>query len=131
MAINTLPTEPVYVQTLDEYQDVSSGTAFYPGQGEFAGVCYVALKMNGEAGEFAEHVGKALRDDGTNFHTWPEYIKQQRQAALKKELGDVLWYVAAAARELGWTLSEVANANIEKLQDRQRRNALQGSGDDR
>lgn len=136
MSINTLPTEPVHVTTLNEYQKVSSGTAIYPGQGTPLGLCYVALKMNGEAGEFAEHVGKSLRDDGLVIigdydEVYFNRLKSERRELLVKEVGDVLWYVASAARELGITLEEAANANIRKLQDRQRRNTLQGSGDER
>lgn len=145
MSINTLPTEPVHVTTLNEYQEISSGTAIYPGQGTPLGLCYVALKMNGEAGEFAEHVGKAMRDDSfiplifadvstrrtEQVASLDGYLTDDRYDKLVKEIGDVLWYVAAAARELGITLEEAANANIRKLQDRQRRNTLQGSGDER
>lgn len=139
MSINTLPTEPVIVTSLNEYQELSSGTAIYPGQGTPLGLCYVALKMNGEAGEFAEHIGKALRDDemmSPQIIYDGEYqgmkpLNDHRRDLLIKECGDVLWYVAAACRELGVTLEDAANANIRKLQDRQRRNTLQGSGDER
>jgi NTP pyrophosphatase (non-canonical NTP hydrolase) len=50
---------------------------------------------------------------------------------MSKELGDVLWYVAQIASELGLDLDEVAQANLEKLLSRQRRGVLSGSGDDR
>lgn len=127
MSINTLPTEPVHVTTLNDYQKISSQTAIYPGQGAPLGLAYVALKMNGEAGEFAEHVGKAMRDEGLMDGVLDPF----RRELLIKEIGDVLWYLGAAGRELGITLEEAANANIRKLQDRQRRNTLQGSGDER
>ena len=127
MSINTLPTEPVHVTTLNEYQQVSSQTAIYPGQGTPLGLAYVALKMNGEAGEFAEHVGKAMRDEELMQGTLDPF----RRELLIKEIGDVLWYLGAASRELGIALEEAANLNIRKLQDRQRRNTLQGSGDER
>lgn len=127
MSINTLPTEPVHVTTLNEYQKVSSQTAIYPGQGTPVGLAYVALKMNGEAGEFAEHVGKAMRDEGLMDGVLDPF----RRELLIKEIGDVLWYLGAASRELGIKLEDVANLNIQKLQDRQRRNILQGSGDER
>ena len=112
---------------LDRYQGIALKSAIYPGQGTALGLVYTALKMNGEAGEFAEHVGKAMRDD--NFSDEPLTI--DRRAALLKELGDELWYIAAAAKELGATLSDVALINLEKLCDRSKRNKLQGSGDDR
>lgn len=120
--------------TLDEYQATATGTAIYPGQGTALGLIYCALKMNGEAGEFAEHVGKAMRDDdfgqsaGAFHHV---NLTPERRAKLLLECGDVLWYVASAARELGYTLNEVAHANVNKLLDRQERGTLQGSGDHR
>ncbi len=112
---------------LNEYQDNAITTAVYPGRGSPLGLIYVALKMNGEAGEFAEHVGKALRDD--NY--MQDELTPERNLLLKKELGDVLWYIAAAAKELGFTLDEIAVANNAKLADRKARGVLAGSGDNR
>jgi NTP pyrophosphatase (non-canonical NTP hydrolase) len=115
--------------TLDEYQQAALTTAIYPGKGKLLGLTYATLKLAGESGEVAEHLGKAFRDDGFGI-TQPE-LTPERHSTLKKELGDVLWYVAAAARELGLDLSEVAAANISKLASRAERGQLQGSGDDR
>jgi NTP pyrophosphatase (non-canonical NTP hydrolase) len=58
-------------------------------------------------------------------------IEQERRAAMSKELGDVLWYVAQIATELDLDLDEIAAENLEKLLSRQRRGVLSGSGDDR
>jgi NTP pyrophosphatase (non-canonical NTP hydrolase) len=125
--------------TLDQYQTMSSQSAIYPGQGTPLGLDYVALKMNGEAGEFAEHVGKAMRDDAL-IETEPHgdfvavyfgELTPERRTALIKEVGDVLWYLGAACRELGITLSEAAAINLEKLADRTERDVLRGSGDER
>ena len=58
-------------------------------------------------------------------------LTDERRAALSKELGDVLWYLAQIATEADLELDAIAEANIEKLSSRQRRNVLQGSGDDR
>jgi NTP pyrophosphatase (non-canonical NTP hydrolase) len=51
--------------------------------------------------------------------------------ALKLELGDVLWYVAQLSSELGFELSEIAEANLNKLASRAARNVIAGSGDHR
>lgn len=81
---------------------------------------YPALALNGEAGEFAEKVKKAWRDNTPLDRT---------AAAL--ELGDVLWYVDAAAKDMGFTLEDVAQMNINKIQSRRARGVLHGSGDNR
>ncbi len=88
------------------------------------GLVYYALKLNGEAGEIAEKVGKALRDANG-------VITEEKRQAILKELGDVFWYVGAIAHELGFTLDDVANANMEKLMSRLKRGTTQGDGDDR
>lgn len=124
----------------DEYQRISSKSAVYPGQGTALGLAYCALKLNGEAGEFAEHVGKAMRDDelvvwreckGDEIQALDGELTPERRLAMLKEIGDQLWYLGAAARELGSTLSECMVMNLEKLCDRTERDALRGSGDDR
>ncbi|MCJ7996647.1 nucleoside triphosphate pyrophosphohydrolase family protein [Rhizobium cremeum] len=122
---------------LDVYQQIATRSAIYPGQGTPLGLVYVALKMNGEAGELAEHVGKAMRDDGLTapigFGNGVEFenLTEARRTLIIKEIGDVLWYLSAACNELCVNLSEVAQMNIEKLYDRGQRNALSGSGDER
>lgn len=128
-------------KNLDHYQDSATKSAVYPGQGTPLGLAYVALKLNGEAGELAEHVGKAMRDDhffnvtiGENGfpQIWDsDRLTKERRNLIIKEIGDVLWYLSAACNELGLTLSEAAVANLEKLADRQERNVLRGSGDER
>ena len=131
---------------MNDYQHLASRTAIYPGKGTAFGLWYCLTKLNGEAGEAAEHVGKAFRDDGliefvgkqenhdagrTETVIVINELTPERRASLAKELGDDLWYIAAAARELGFTLTEIASMNLEKLADRSERNALQGSGDNR
>ena len=106
---------------LSEYQRLSRRTAGYPRE---AWLAYPALGLAGEAGEVAEHVKKAIRDDGAE-------VSAERREAIAKELGDVLWYVAQLATELELELEEIAAGNLEKLLSRQRRGVLHGSGDDR
>lgn len=128
-----------------EYQRLATRSAIYPGKGTPLGLAYVALKLNGEAGELAEHVGKAMRDDdlvvpfkeaATEDQPAQHYfgytaLTPERREAIIKEAGDVLWYLSAITNELGLRLQDIADANLVKLADRTRRNALQGSGDTR
>lgn len=106
---------------LSEYQRQSRRTAKYPRE---AWLAYPALGLAGEAGEVAEHAKKAIRDDDGK-------VGEERRAAMSKELGDVLWYVAQLATELGLDLDEIAGQNLEKLLSRQQRGVLSGSGDER
>ena len=106
----------------DEYQKKSAETALYPNRGQ--NFIYPTLGLVGEAGEVAEKVKKILRDNGGR-------LDANRVQEIKKELGDVLWYIAALCRELGLEMDEVAQLNIEKLQSRKKRNKLGGSGDNR
>jgi NTP pyrophosphatase (non-canonical NTP hydrolase) len=107
--------------TMNMYQDAALKTAIYPRN---FSIIYPVLKMNGEAGECAEKVGKWMRDGECK-------IENLDMVALAKELGDVLWYVAAAAADLGLSLETIASMNIDKLASRAKNAKLQGSGDDR
>lgn len=69
-----------------------------------------ALGLTGESGEFADIVKKA------RFHGIP--LIEEHRLKLKKELGDILWYIAQACIPLNTTLAEVATINIQKLADR-------------
>lgn len=104
------------------YQQRSRATACYPEAG--SNPIYPTLGLCGEAGEVADKVKKVLRDQGGEFSA--EVI-----AALQLELGDVLWYVAQLATELGLELDQVAQANLDKLASRSARNVISGSGDSR
>jgi len=103
--------------TLNEYQEQANETAVYPDRGN--NVYYPALGLAGEAGEVCNQIKKIMRDDNGN-------MTSPREAKLINELGDVLWYVAALATELGIDLNSVAKINIEKLKFRQNNNSLKG-----
>lgn len=107
--------------TLNAYQVESRKTAIYP---TGHGLDYCALKLASEAGEVAGKAAKRYRDDNGQ-------LTETRRQQLKSELGDVLWYVAAMSHELDFSLEEVAQANLTKLQDRVANNVLKGDGDDR
>lgn len=109
--------------TFNEYQKESRKTALYP-RVVGATFVYPTLGLVGEAGEIAEKVKKIFRDSNS------EMSEEQRKAILL-ELGDVLWYVAQLATELGADLNDVAEKNLEKLFSRKDRGVLHGSGDAR
>jgi NTP pyrophosphatase (non-canonical NTP hydrolase) len=82
------------------------------------------LGLVGETGEVAEKFKKIYRDnDGV--------LTDQQLQDMKKELGDILWYTAVVADYLDISFQDVAEHNIAKLRDRQKRNKIQGSGDNR
>lgn len=108
--------------TFEEYQQLSRRTAVYPDMGQ--NFIYPTLGLSGEAGEVSEKIKKVIRDKGG-------VIDDETRLSLAKELGDVLWYVAQMATELGLSLDAVAAGNIEKLASRQQRNQIHGSGDNR
>lgn len=111
--------------TLDAYQQGALRTARYP---DGVRLLYPALKLAGEAGEVAEKLGKLMRDEGW---TPGAPLSEAQRDALVQELGDVLWYVAVLARDLGVPLEHVGATNLAKLADRAARGVIGGSGDER
>ena len=122
--------------TFEEYSKLILPLAKYPNVGN--NFIYPLLGLAGEAGEAAEKGKKLWRDfdiigrKGFSIldHGQPKDVSALRTGALK-ELGDVLWYIAAAANELGSSLEEVAQMNADKLLDRNARGVIGGSGDNR
>lgn len=124
--------------SLNEYQRLAATTADYPNEYK---KLYPLLGVIGEAGEYAEKIltsicmllngsqiqekiKKILRDHEGNFD-------QDTTLLIIKELGDQLWYISKAAGDLGYSLNEVANINLDKLFDRKGRNMIHGAGDER
>ena len=108
--------------TFEEYQKLSRKTAIYPDKDN--NFVYPTLGLTGEAGEVAEKIKKVLRDNNG-------IVDDLRKQEIKKELGDVLWYLSQIATELDLSLDDIANSNIEKLNSRQERNKVSGDGDNR
>lgn len=90
----------------NEYQEATNRTA---GQFDDKKTALIAWSMgiSGESGEYTDGIKKHV------FHG--HELDTEGQA---KELGDILFYVAQSAKELGYTLSEIAAMNIAKLQKR-------------
>jgi NTP pyrophosphatase (non-canonical NTP hydrolase) len=110
--------------TFNNFQTNASRTAFYPRVFKNQGLYYTALGLVGEAGEIANKVKKIMRDNNGN-------LEELAKADIFNELGDVLWYCASLADELGVNLEDVAKLNLIKLEDRMNRCKIQGSGDKR
>jgi NTP pyrophosphatase (non-canonical NTP hydrolase) len=112
----------VTIKDLNEYQAASRKTwgvirMDHP-------IVYPTLGLANEAGEVAGKIKKIFRDrEGV--------ISEADRLDLKKELGDVLWYLTQICSELDLTLQEVAEANIKKLYSRLERGTIGGDGDNR
>lgn len=107
--------------TFDDYQRQALKTAIYPDQYR---ILYPALALAEEAGEVCGKIAKVLRDKDGQFNA------DDRQQ-IRKELGDVLWDMAALAGAFGITLNDIASYNLDKLAARAQRGTLGGSGDSR
>lgn len=109
--------------TLEEYQKQALTTVIKT-DSEFRDLLHWVLGINGEAGEIAEKVKKIIRDKNGE-------VSDSDKTELAKEVGDVLWYLAVFAHNLGVPLETIAQQNLDKLQSRKKRGVLQGSGDNR
>ena len=104
------------------YQKQARLTAQYPNLG--SNNIYPTLGLVGEAGEVAEKVKKVIRDKKGIFD-------DESKKGIKKELGDVLWYLSNLCKEFDFKLEEVALQNLDKLKLRAAKGKISGSGDDR
>jgi len=117
---NDIKSETLY--HFDAYQEYAEETAVYPDKGD--NIYYPALGLAGEAGEVCEKIKKIMRDQ-------KGFVTEENVEEISKELGDVLWYISTIATEINISLSCIAEDNIKKLQSRQHRGTLHGSGDNR
>ena len=101
---------------LNEYQNMAMSFRLPSATPEYA-----LFNLGAETGEVLSLFAKGIRD-GRKFDF---------DMNIKKELGDVLWHVAAIAIDNGFSLEDVAMSNIGKLTQRKAAGVIQGSGDDR
>jgi NTP pyrophosphatase (non-canonical NTP hydrolase) len=99
--------------TLNEYQKNHSQFSVYKKDKGIQDLTYTILALCGESGELANKLKKSLRSQ-----TLPNVD------VLADELGDVLWYVAAVAEELGYSLENIALMNLDKLSKRKANDQL-------
>ena len=110
------------VMTAELYEAQAGETAIFPKEKALE---YLALGLTSEAGEVAGKVKKLIRD-GEDVEGF-----EMKKLAIASEIGDVLWYCAMMAKEVGVPLNTIMQENLRKLHDRKERGTLQGSGDDR
>ena len=110
------------VITPDLYENLAGQTAIFP---KDKALEYLALGMTSEAGEVAGKVKKLIRD-GEDVEGF-----ELKKIAIASEIGDVLWYCAMMAKEVGVPLGDIMQDNLNKLHGRKERGTLQGSGDNR
>lgn len=135
------------ITTFEQYTNTVRPLAKYPVVGE--NVIYPSLGLAGEAaeslekienlrnlaiqasinaGKITDRIKKQWRDFGVKSG---EYVTPDTRESILKELGDQLWYIDAQAEELGSSLGEIANMNVDKLLSRHQRGTLTGEGDNR
>ena len=91
---------------------------------DFNRLMAVVLGVADEDGEVQSLFKKWIRDDGAD----PEKLPV---GDIKKELGDVFWYIAVTAQNCGIDLQDIAQYNVDKLKSRNERGVLGGNGDNR
>lgn len=109
--------------TINDYQKEAHKTACYLGLEE-GNYTYPVMGLAEEAGEVCGKFAKAVRDENG-------IISEERKQAIKKELGDVCWFIAEISTLLNLNLEDVMQGNLDKLASRKARGVLHGSGDDR
>lgn len=109
--------------TFDEYQKKALETAIvHPDP--LMDKTIMAMGISGEAGEVLEKWKKIVAyKDGV--------ISDEDSEGLKKELADVVWYIAVMAERLGFKFDEIMELNVKKLADRKARGVQKGEGDNR
>ena len=112
--------------TLEQYQTAAMEKAIYPDA-----LIYPMLGLQGEIGELSEKLKKYFRDNDyeVTIEDAVAELPAELRYAMALECSDVLWYITAVASDLGYDLEEIAELNIEKLDSRQRRKKIKGSGD--
>ena len=110
------------VMTAEFYEMKAGQTAIFP---KYKALEYLALGLTSEAGEVAGKVKKLIRD-GEDMEGF-----ELKKIAIASEIGDVLWYCAMMAKEVGVPLNDIMKENLKKLHGRKVRGTLHGSGDNR
>lgn len=112
---------------LNEYQEKAMTTCLPSCEND----TYMLLNLVGEVGEFASKIAKAIRKEEALLDGGDFYVGNQTRQELMLEAGDILWQLSGLCKNNGWTLEEVAQANLVKLASRKERGVIVGDGDHR
>ena len=123
--------------TMNGYQDAAMSTCMRTCDN----FSYMMLNLIGEVGELASKVAKDIRRGGVEIGStclendiiprMPQDEWWDRQDEYMAEAGDILWQLSGLCKVMGWTLEDVAKANLAKLASRRRRGVIDGEGDNR
>ena len=123
--------------TMNGYQDAAMSTCMRTCDN----FSYMMLNLIGEVGELASKVAKDIRRnevkiggtmcDNDLIPLTDEDVWWNRQDEYMAEAGDILWQLSGLCKVMGWTLEDVAKANLEKLASRKQRGVIDGEGDNR
>lgn len=100
---------------IEDYQELAWKTALETAKNP----AYMVANLTSEAGEVAGKYAKWIRDGVLD------------EEGMQKEAGDVLWQIAGLSTVMGWSLTDIASKNLQKLAARKLNNTLTGSGDER
>ena len=124
--------------TMNGYQEAAMKTCM-PTCDNFS---YMMLNLIGEVGELASKVAKDIRKGNVDIDTGKGYTSELmpnmpfdewvvRSEEYMAEAGDILWQLSGLCKVMGWTLEDVAKANLAKLASRMQRGVIDGNGDNR
>lgn len=116
--------------TLNEYQNKAMTTCME----SCDNYSYMMLNLVGEVGELASKVAKKIRKneaciEHNELLFMNVYGYENFDQELMLEAGDIAWQLAGLCKVMGWTLEEVCQANLYKLQARKQAGTIDGNGD--
>lgn len=118
--------------TINEYQEKAMTTCM----ASCDNFGYMSYGLVGEVGELMGKIAKHIRKENISIDSNQlidndEKLSRADIELMVSELGDIQWFVAGLAQILGYSLEEVCQWNLDKLQSRKQRNKIDGDGDNR
>ncbi|MBQ3322356.1 MAG: nucleoside triphosphate pyrophosphohydrolase family protein [Firmicutes bacterium] len=86
---------------------ICAAFASHDAEYDMGGIVMATMGLSGEVGELTDMIKKWIfHDSGMDI------------THAKKELGDIMWYIACMAESFGWSLDEIMQLNVDKLKAR-------------